>query len=292
MLYFTAVVEVEILSKRNLAILLVVITNLLLGFELGIYYIEATKPRKVRVFFGAAAEVPEQEIVKLFEKKYGVSVIATFGGSGALLSSIKIAKTGDLYIPGSQDYMEKAVKDGIIQKDTISIIAYLVPAIIVPKGNPKNITCLEDLAKPGVRVGLADPETVCVGGYAVDLLKHNGLWEEVKPNVVVYVESCSKLANLPVTKSVDAVIGWHVFYYWNPNTTDIIWIEPGKIPKIAYIAAALTVYVEDEYAAKKFLEFLTSEESREIFRKYNYFATVEDARKYASNATVPLIEDP
>lgn len=269
-----------------------IIVNLLLGFELGAYYIEATKPRKIRVFFGAAAEVPEQEIVELFEKKYGISVIASFGGSGSLLSSIKITKAGDLYVPGSQDYMEKALKDGIIQKDTITTIAYLVPAVIVPKGNPKNITCLEDLAKPGVRIGLADPEAVCVGSYAVDLLKYNGLWESVKPNVVVYVESCSKCANLPVTKSVDAVIGWHVFYFWNPNATDIIWIEPERIPKIAYIAAALTVYVEDEYAAKKFLEFLISEESREIFRKYNYFATVEEAKKYAPNAIVPSIEDP
>jgi len=281
------------LSKRNLVLFLsFAIINLLLGFELVTYYIEATKPRKIRVFFGAAAEVPEQEIVELFERKYGISVVASFGGSGSLLSSIEIAKAGDLYVPGSQDYMEKAVRKGIIRKDTITIIAYLVPAIIVPKGNPKNITCLEDLAKPGVRIGLADPETVCVGGYAVDLLKYNGLWEKVEPNVIVYVESCSKCANLPVTKSVDAVIGWHVFYYWNPNATDIIWIEPEKIPKVAYIAAALTVYVEDEYAARKFLEFLVSEESREIFQKYHYFATIEEAKNYAPNATVPSIGDP
>jgi len=281
------------LSKRNLVLFLsFAIINLLLGFELVTYYIEATKPRKIRVFFGAAAEVPEQEIVELFERKYGISVVASFGGSGSLLSSIEIAKAGDLYVPGSQDYMEKAVRKGIIRKDTITIIAYLVPAIIVPKGNPKNITCLEDLAKPGVRIGLADPETVCVGGYAVDLLKYNGLWEKVEPNVIVYVESCSKCANLPVTKSVDAVIGWHVFYYWNPNATDIIWIEPEKIPKVAYIAAALTVYVEDEYAARKFLEFLVSEESREIFQKYHYFATIEEAKNYAHNATVPSIGDP
>ncbi|MEM1569611.1 MAG: molybdate ABC transporter substrate-binding protein [Candidatus Bathyarchaeia archaeon] len=281
------------MSKRNLVLFLsFAIINLLLGFELVTYYIEATKPRKIRVFFGAAAEVPEQEIVELFERKYGISVVASFGGSGSLLSSIEIAKAGDLYVPGSQDYMEKAVRKGIIRKDTITIIAYLVPAIIVPKGNPKNITCLEDLAKPGVRIGLADPETVCVGGYAVDLLKYNGLWEKVEPNVIVYVESCSKCANLPVTKSVDAVIGWHVFYYWNPNATDIIWIEPEKIPKVAYIAAALTVYVEDEYAARKFLEFLVSEESREIFQKYHYFATIEEAKNYAPNATVPSIGDP
>jgi len=279
--------------KRNLVIFASLIAvNLLIGFELGNYYVQITRPRKVRVFFGAAAEVPEQEIIELFEKKYGITVIASFGGSGTLLSSMKITKSGDIYAPGSQDYMVKALKDGVIQKDTIRIIAYLVPAIIVPKGNPKNITCLEDLAKPGVRVGLADPETVCVGEYAVDLLKYNGLWDKVKPNVVVYVESCSKVAALPVEKAVDAVIGWHVFYYWNPNATDIIWIEPKKIPKIAFISAALTVYVDDKDSAMKLLEFLTSEEARNIFRKYHYFATPEEAKEHAPNATIPAIEDP
>lgn len=82
----------------------------------------------------------------------------------------------------------------------------MVPAIIVPRGNPKNITCLEDLAKQDIRIGIGDPDTVCVGEYAIELLMYNNLYDKVKDNIVVYAESCSKTAMLPATGAVDAII--------------------------------------------------------------------------------------
>lgn len=72
------------------------------------------------------------------------------GGSGALLSALEITKIGDVYIPSSPEFLILARQRGIVNF-TISqprILAYLVPAIIVQKGNPKNITKLEDLARP------------------------------------------------------------------------------------------------------------------------------------------------
>jgi len=276
--------------KQISAFLIILVITSYMSFQGGIYYAWLHRPRVLRVFFGAAAEVPELEIVKLFEAKTGVRIEPTFGGSGTLLTSMKVTKVGDIYAPGSPDFMASAIKDNVTYAESVKIIAYLVPEIIVQKGNPKNITSLEDLAKPGIKVGLGDPESVCVGAYAVDLLKFNRLWEAVKPNVVVYVDSCSKVASLPVLKSVDAVIGWHVFYNWNSNSTDIVWIKPELIPKIAYIPAAISKYTEDRELAQQFLDYLVSDEAQAIFRKYNYFATVEEAKQYAPNAVIEPFE--
>ncbi len=212
-------------------------------------------------------------------------------GSGKVLAAMEITRSGDIFAPGSPDYMEKAIKDGVVDPKTIRIVAYMVPAIIVPKGNPKNITSLEDLAKPGVRVGIGDPRTVCVGEYAVDILKNNGLYDKVKNNIVVYAESCSKTAMLPATNAVDAIISWHVFHYWYPDKTEIIWLKPEQIPKISYIPIAITKYCKNVEAAKKFIEFVTtSPYAKEVFRKYHYFATVEEAREYAPYAEVPQLQ--
>jgi len=279
------------LNPKTIAILITILAiTVYVSFEGGIYYAWLHRPRILRVFFGAAAEVPEQEIVKLYEAETGVRIEATYGGSGTLLTSMMIAKVGDIYAPGSPDYMSSANKKNVTYADTVRIIAYLVPAIIVQKGNPMNITSLEDLARPGIKIGLGDPMSVCVGAYAVDLLKYNNLWEAVEPNVVVYVDSCSKVASLPVLKSVDVVIGWHVFYNWNPNSTNIVWIMPDKIPKIAYIPAAISKYTEDRELAQQFIDYLVSDEAQAIFREYNYFATAEEALQYAPNAIVEPIE--
>jgi molybdate transport system substrate-binding protein len=88
------------------------------------------------------------------------------------------------------------------------------------------------------------------------------------------------------TGAVDAIIGWHVFYYWNPDKADIIWIEPQRIPKIGYIAGAVTTFTKNKDLAIKFLDFLSSEEVSEIWRKYGYFPTLMDAKKYAPEASI------
>jgi len=268
---------------------------LLIGLILGVACSAAfhlltgiTPQREIVVFAGAAAAPIYREAAILFERRYGVKVVLNLGGSGALLTALEITRSGDVYIPGSPEYLVLAKQRGIVNftASEPKILAYLVPAIIVQKGNPKNITKLEDLAKPGIRVGIADPKSVCVGLYAKELLEKNRLWEAVSKNIVTYAASCEATAQLIYTGAVDAIIGWHVFYYWNPDKADIIWIEPQRIPKIGYIAGAVTTFTKNKDLAIKFLDFLSSEEVSEIWRKYGYFPTLMDAKKYAPEASI------
>jgi molybdate transport system substrate-binding protein len=275
--------------------LLLFSVGLLIGLALGtlsthsFYQLtKGTSQREVIVFAGAAAAPVYREAAALFESKYGAKVVLNLGGSGALLSALEITKTSDVYIPGSPEFLILASQRGIVNFmiSKPRILAYLVPAIIVQKGNPKNITKLEDLARPGIRVGIGDPRSVCIGLYAKEILERSGLWEAVSKNIVTYAPSCEATAQLVYTGAVDAVIGWHVFYYWNPDKADIVWIEPGKIPKIGYIAGAVTTSAKDRDLAAKFLDFLSSPDVHDLWRKYGYFATIEEARARAPSAVV------
>ena len=254
--------------------------------------LQTNASRTIVVFAGAAAAPVYSEAASMFESKYGVKVELRLGGSGTLLSAMKVAETGDVYIPGSPDYLLQANELGVVNLTVNQgrIMAYLVPAIIVQKGNPKNVTCLEDLAKPGIRVGIGDPASVCVGLYAKELLEVIGLWTVVSPNIVTYAQSCEATAALIPTHAVDAIIGWHVFHYWNPDKADIVWIEPSKIPKISYIAGAVTTFARDRDLAARFLDFLASTDMRETWAKYGYFPTVEEAKAHAPNAAIEMIE--
>ncbi len=155
------------------------------------------------VFAGSAASPVYNETVPMFEAKTGIQVELQLGGSGSLLSSMEITKTGDAYIPGSPDYLIKANQSQVINLNNTkaTILAYLVPAIIVQKGNPKNITSLQDLAKPGITIGIGDPDSVCVGLYAKQLLQANGLWNAVSPNIITQAQSCDATAASSTRKS-------------------------------------------------------------------------------------------
>ena len=247
----------------------------------------SSSQKTVVVFAGSASKPVLEEAVDTFRSETGIDVELHLGSSGTMLSQMKISKTGDLYIPGSDDYMVKAIEAGVVDAETVKVLSYLIPAIIVQEGNPKSITSLEDLTRSGVTIGIGDPQSVCIGEYAFSILEYNNIADEVDANIIVYAESCSKLASLITTGSVDTVIGWRVFTDWNPEKTDVITIKPEGIPKIAGIVGAVSTYSQNREDAIEFLNFLSSQEGQEIFVKYGYIAILEDARIYAPIAKVP-----
>ena len=243
-------------------------------------------PKAITAFCGSASKPAMEEAAAAFTEETGITVYLNFSGSGTMLSQMKLSRSGDLYIPGSPDYMAMAERDGVVATGSAKIIAYLVPAILVQEGNPRNIQTLADLARSGIEVGIGNPDAVCVGLYAIEILEYNGLLEAVGENIVAHAESCSKTASLIALKSVDAIIGWRVFSEWNPDNTDVIYLEPGQIPRLAYIPAAVSTFAEDEESAGKFLDFLKSTHGQDIFKKHGYLASEEEAREFAPYAEI------
>jgi molybdate transport system substrate-binding protein len=242
--------------------------------------------KSVTAFVGSASKPPMEEAAQAFEKETGIKVYANYGGSGTMLSQIELSKSGDIYIPGSQDYMTKAERAGAVDAASVQKVAYLVPVIGVQHGNPKNIQSLADLARPGVKVGIGNPEAVCLGLYAVEILDHNNLLADVGKNIVVQAESCEKIATLISLKSVDAVIGWDVFHQWGPDNIDVVYIQPDHLPRLAYVPAAVSTFAADNDSAQKFIDFLVSAEGQAIFKKWGYISNEGDARRFAPEAEI------
>jgi len=240
----------------------------------------------LELFVGSATKPATEEVARLFEDKYGVSVELHFGGSGAMLSQMKLTGRGDIYFPGSSDFMEEAKRRGLVLAETEQRVVYLVPAINVQKGNPKNIRSLEDLARPGLKVAIADPNTVCVGLYAAEVLENAGLTQAIRPNIVTYAESCEKTAQLIALKSVDAVIGWRVFQYWAPKDIETVYLRPDQIPRIGYVPIAISNSSKQPALAQQFIDFVTSDEGKAVYAKWHYLVTEEEARQFAPQAKV------
>jgi molybdate transport system substrate-binding protein len=239
--------------------------------------------KRILVFAGAASKPSTEDAVKIFQEKTGISVDVSFGGSGFVLSQMKLAKKGDIYFPGSSDFMELAKKEGLVFPETERIVVYLIPAINVQKGNPKRISSLKDLTKDGIRVAIANPEFVCVGTYAVEIIEKNLTpleKERFKKNLVNYTESCEKTANAISLKAVDAVIGWRVFQYWDPERIETIYLKPDEIPRIGYIPIAISKFTQDKILSQKFIDFILSLQGKTIFQKYHYLMDLEEARRF------------
>lgn len=272
---------------------IIIAISISLAAALVYYYAQTISSRaegeELLVYAAIVTKPVLEEAKSIFESKYNVKVIINYGSSGALLSAIETYKKGDVFIVASPDFLLRAAIRGVVDlnKTRPVTLAYLVPAIIVQKGNPKNISKLEDLAKPGIRIVIGDPQTVPAGLYAVELLVANGLWENVSKNIIAYAANVEQAVQWVSAGVADATIAWHTSYYSNPSKYDIVWIEPSKIPKISYIPGIVTKYAKNPVLAQEFLEFLATDgEVKEIWRKYGFFATLEEAKKYAPYAVV------
>lgn len=246
----------------------------------------AEQSQTLWIYAGAASKPPTEELTAAFEAETGIDVEVIFGGSGYVLSQMKLSGKGDIYFPGSSDFMEVAKRDGLVLSETEQRVVYLVSAINVQRGNPKNIRTLRDLCRPGLRLAIGQPEEVCVGTYAEEIIATNLSPTEqaqLRGNIVTYTESCDKTATVVALKTVDAVIGWRVFEYWNPEAIESIPLHPEELIRIGYIPIAVAASSKNPDLAQRFIDYTVGPKGKAIFAKHHYLPTPEAAMEAAGN---------
>jgi len=226
-------------------------------------------PGTLTVFAGSASMPALRDLGPAYEQKTGVKVEITSGGSGSVLTQLSQDHFGDLYIPGSDDFMDRAEKKDAVLRDTREILVYLVPVICVPKGDPKGIKSLEDLSRADVRMVIGDIDSVCLGAIAKDVLTEAGLWEKVQPRIATYASSCEDTLSRLVMGEADAIIGWDVFAKQNPDKVESLRLTQ-KSARARNIPAAVIKWSKQPEKAKDLIEFLRSTEAKDIWTKYGY----------------------
>jgi len=229
-----------------------------------------TQPAKtITVFAGAASKPALTDLGPMYEARAGAKVAITFGGSGAVLTQFAQEQYGDVYIPGSDDFMDRAEKKGAVVKDTRTVLVYLVPTICVAKGNPKKVHELKDLARGDLRVVIGQPKSVCLGDIAESALTDAGLWDKVKPHIASYASSCEDTVNNLLLGEADVIIGWDVFARQHPDKVESIPLS-GRAARPRNIPASVIQWSKQPEEAKALIKFLASAEAQEVFSRHGY----------------------
>ncbi len=127
------------------------------------------------VFAAASLKKGFTEIADDYEKSHpGVTVKLNFDGSSALVTQIKQGATADVIATADEKTMgnlgDQAVDPQIFAKNVLTIVT--------APGNPKKITSVADLAKPGVTTVLCAVAVPC-GNAAATVEKNTGV--DIKP---------------------------------------------------------------------------------------------------------------
>ena len=183
--------------------LLVTLTVVLLGCARP----DAEAEGELVVLCGSSFLPPGEELCSQFTSETGVSVSTTAAGSEDFLPLVKSGQQGDILI--THDPYLDYVRNADALADYVEV-GFVAPVLAVQKGNPKQLKTIEDLARPGIRVALSNPEYSTCGEMVFRLLEKKGIKEAVMRNVGNRLtKGHGNLATMLVTDAVDAVVMWN-----------------------------------------------------------------------------------
>ena len=192
--------------------------------------------REPLILFCAAVLKPAVEPVAAeYERTYGVPVQLQYGGSGTLLSNLRLARRGDLFLAADQSYMNLARDYDLVAE--ILPLAHLTPVLAVRRGNPRNIRSLPDLWRKDVSVALANPDAAAIGRAARDALRQAGVWATLEPRIKVFKPTVNDVANDLRLGTVDAAVVWDATVWQYPE------LEPVPLPGLVFGSSTVSVGV-------------------------------------------------
>ncbi len=158
------------------------------------------------VFCAAGMKAPMEAVAHAYEARYGIPVQLQFGGSGTLLSNLRISRQGDLFLAADDSFIALARSNGLTAENLP--LAHMTPVIAVRSGSPNPPRSLGDLGREGRTLALANPEAAAIGKVSRELLRRAGKWDSLQARIKVLKPTVNDLANDVKLGTVDAAIVW------------------------------------------------------------------------------------
>jgi len=225
------------------------------------------EPKTLFAYVGANLKNPVSDLAESYEKKTGVKVELTFNNSGALMNQIETTKKGDIYMPGGAPFVENAKKKGIIDQ-VMGPIAYHTPVIITPKGNPEQVSRIEDLSKEGIKLVIPDKEATAIGRTAYKIFNKTGKSAEIEKNIIANLETPAKVLAAITMGQGNVGIVEYSNTFKDKDKIEIILIDP-SVNEVEQIPVASLVYSTNKELVADFMHYV-QENGPAVFEKYGF----------------------
>ena len=215
------------------------------------------------------------ELGRRFEEQNpGVKVRQSFESSSTLLTQIQQGAPADVFASASEEEMDTAVEEGLAGGEP-KVFVKNREVVMVPKDNPASIENFRQVAKPGVRLVLAE-EGVPAADYALEILgkaeqEHGtGFKKDVLSNVVSRESDVRASVNRVVVGDADATFGYASDY--TPDVRDRVDAVPIP-PDLNIIATYPIVELRDSKEpdlARRWVDLVTGEEGQRVLSKWGF----------------------
>lgn len=240
------------------------------------------------LYCAAGIKPPVAEVAEQYEGAFGMAVRVQYGGSGTLLSNLRIAGTGDLYVAADASYIQIAREQGLLAEAIP--LAVMRPVIASARGNPKTIQSARDLLRDDVRVALGNPDAVSIGKQTRIAMMRVGLWDDLKQAVRtrgVFKPTVNDVANDIKIGTVDAGVVWDAVARQYPELEVVAPLidDPNFVMEVVIgVLKSSTQPTE----ALRFARYLSArDKGLKVFKRHHY--TVVDGDAWAKEPEILLL---
>lgn len=157
-------------SKKLIPVLLCAVVSALVITCGCIAPTQTARGKQVTVFAAASLTDAFTEIGHNYRMNHSdTNVTLNFDGSQVLQTQIENGAYTDVFASASTTQMNALKNEGYMNNSTVNVFVQNKLEVIIPKGNPANITNMSDLAKPGVKIVIGT-QAVPVGNYTLQVL--------------------------------------------------------------------------------------------------------------------------
>lgn len=224
---------------------------------------------EIPIMAGAMLKPGIEDAIRRFEQREGVRIKPVYNGCGILVAQMKAGARPELYISCDVSFMND-VSELFESATTLSRNRMV---LVVPKGNPKGIAALEDLARPGLKVGLAHPVNSALGALTDRLLKSAGLHERVyhAGHQVVHSDAGHMLVNMLRTGALDACVVYKSNALSAPQSGEFLDIVEIDLPQaIAVQPYAVSRTAAHKHLLRRLLDTITEQTTADQFRSIGF----------------------
>ena len=215
------------------------------------------------------------ELATTFEERNpGVEVRQSFESSSTLLAQIQQGARADVFATAAEEEMDAAGDDGLVAGEP-EVFARNREVILVPQANPANIRGMKDLAKPGVKLVLAE-EGVPAADYALAMLGKadadygGGFRQDVLSNVVSREADVRASVSRVALGDADATLGYASDY--TPDIRDQVRLIqiPEGLNIIATYPMATLKGAQSPELARRWEALVLSDEGQRVLEKWGF----------------------
>ncbi|WP_268980348.1 molybdate ABC transporter substrate-binding protein [Yersinia alsatica] len=225
----------------------------------------------LHLYAGAGLRLPVEDIITQFEANTGHKVTVEYGGSGQILTRYQLTNEGDLFLPGSADYVEKLSKEGKITASYPLVRHTAVMAVRRDKAG--DIKDLADLANSPLRLGMGDAKAIALGASGEKMLEMSGHGEQLRAKVIVRAATIKQLLMYLLNGDVDAAVIGRSDAVKNAQTL-VILPTPAGVPEDEVTIATLKTS-HSPAAAQQLADYFASEKGIATFTAHGFLPLVK-----------------